>query len=71
MKTLGEVLSVSVQFLKEKGHARARRLIEELIAHVLKIKRIDLYMQFDRPMGQEGARDFTRINEKSCKRGAF
>lgn len=49
MKTLGEVLSLTSQFLKEKKCSRSRRIAEELIAHVLKLKRLDLYMQFDRP----------------------
>ncbi len=50
MKSLGEVLSVTVSFLNQKNCSRARRIAEELIGHVLKLKRLDLYMQFDRPM---------------------
>lgn len=50
MKTLGEVLTLSTNFLKDKAHNRARRTAEELIAHTLQLKRLDLYMQFDRPM---------------------
>lgn len=50
MKTLGEVLTISSNFLKDKKHSRARRTAEELMAHTLKLKRLDLYMQFDRPM---------------------
>lgn len=53
MKTLGDVLNLSSQFLKEKGNQRFRRTAEELISHVLKLKRLDLYMQFDRPVIEE------------------
>ncbi len=53
MKTLSEILSVSVEFFKEKGALRPRRLAEELIGHVLGIRRMDLYLQFDRPLLEE------------------
>jgi len=50
MKPLGEVLTLTSDFLKKKEIPRARRVAEELIAHVLGIKRLELYMQFDRPL---------------------
>ncbi len=50
MKTLGEILTLSVQHLKDRQVPRARRMAEELLAHHLGLKRLDLYMQFDRPM---------------------
>ncbi len=50
MKTLGEVLAATVSFLNQKNCSRARRSAEELIGHTLQLKRLDLYMQFDRPM---------------------
>lgn len=53
MKTVGEILSVSASFLANKKVDRPRRLAEELLSHALKVKRIDLYMQFDRPV-EEG-----------------
>lgn len=51
--TLVDVLQKSTDYLKDKGVARARRVAEELIAHVLKIKRLDLYLQHDRPLIEE------------------
>jgi release factor glutamine methyltransferase len=50
MKTLGEVLTLTSDFLKEKKCSRFRRVAEEIISHVLHLKRLDLYMQFDRPV---------------------
>jgi release factor glutamine methyltransferase len=50
MKTLGEVLTATASFLKDKSYPRSRRAAEELISRVLQIKRMDLYMQFDRPL---------------------
>lgn len=50
MKTVGEILAMSAQFLREKQCPRYRRDAEDLIAHALKLKRMDLYMQFDRPV---------------------
>lgn len=50
MKTLLDVLKLSTQFLEEKGIAKARKDVEDLMAAVLKLKRIDLYVQFDRPL---------------------
>ena len=53
MKTLSDVLSLTSHFLKEKGCHRSRRVAEELLSFVLGIKRMDLYLQFDRPMIEE------------------
>lgn len=50
MKTLGEVLQLSQQFLQERKIDKSRRVAEELLSHLLQCKRIDLYMQFDRPL---------------------
>ncbi len=50
MKSLGEVLKLSTEYLEKNNVFRARRTAEELIAFILKIKRIELYMQFDRPL---------------------
>jgi release factor glutamine methyltransferase len=67
MKTLGEVLSVSVKFLNEKKCARARRVVEELIGHVLHLKRIDLYMQFDRPMTETELETLRSLLKRAVK----
>ena len=53
MKTIGQVLSLSTSYLQEKGIERPRRNAEELLAFHLRMKRLDLYMQFDRPLEEE------------------
>jgi release factor glutamine methyltransferase len=49
MKTLGEILRLSVDHVLKKG-GRPRREVEEWIAHTLGLKRLDLYLMFDRPL---------------------
>jgi release factor glutamine methyltransferase len=53
MKTVAEILTLSAQFLKEKGCPRYRRDAEDLLAHALKLKRLDLYMQHDQPIQEK------------------
>jgi release factor glutamine methyltransferase len=53
MKVLGEILKLSTEYLQEKQITRAKRSAEELIAHLLGIKRLDVYMQFDRPLEEK------------------
>jgi release factor glutamine methyltransferase len=50
MKTLGEVLQLSAKFLSDKGVGSPRRMADELLSTLLNLPRIELYMQFDRPM---------------------
>lgn len=52
MKTVSDILKVSTEFLAQKGIVTPRRHVEELLSHVLKIPRIEIYMQFDRPMAE-------------------
>ena len=53
MKTLNEILKLSTEFLQKKGIDRPRRQVEELLSYVLKLPRIGLYMQYDRPMNEQ------------------
>jgi release factor glutamine methyltransferase len=50
MKTILEILILSADYLKRKGIAHHRRHAEELIADALKITRMGLYLEFDRPL---------------------
>ncbi len=48
MKTVGEILRATSAFLEKKKVDRPKRLAEELLAFALGMKRIELYMQFER-----------------------
>jgi len=48
--TVRELLSISTQYLKEKGCASARLDAELLLGHVLAMSRLDLYLNLDKPL---------------------
>jgi release factor glutamine methyltransferase len=50
MITLLEVLEKSTGFLKQRGVKDARLSAEWILAHSLGLKRLDLYLQFERPL---------------------
>jgi release factor glutamine methyltransferase len=49
MKTVGEIVRLSIDYVQKKG-GRPRREVEEWVAHTLGLQRLDLYLQFDRPL---------------------
>ena len=53
MPTLLEVLRLSTGFLAQRGSDSARLDAELLTAHSLGLRRIDLYLQFDRPLRED------------------
>ncbi len=68
MKNIGEILKLSQEFLAERRVEKPRRLAEEILAFVLKMKRMDLYLQFDKPIVEE---ELFEIREKikRCGKG--
>lgn len=50
MKTILEILTLSAAYLEEGGIQNARRQAEELLADALGLKRVDLYLEFERPL---------------------
>ena len=53
MKALKEILDKTAVFLEKNGVANARRQAEEVIADALMMKRLELYLQFDRPLTED------------------
>lgn len=53
MKTLGEILQLTAQCFKDKSIERPRRIAEELLSHVLHLPRLELYLQFDKPLVEQ------------------
>jgi release factor glutamine methyltransferase len=51
--TLLELLRWTTEYLREKGIAEPRLTAELLLAGTLGLKRLDLYLQFDRPLDAE------------------
>lgn len=49
---LKEAFEKSIQFLKDKGLPSARLDVEILFSHILKAKRIELYMRYDSPLSE-------------------
>jgi len=50
MKTIIDILKLSTDFLIQKKISQPRRQAEDIIADALKIDRVQLYMQHDRPL---------------------
>jgi release factor glutamine methyltransferase len=53
MKSLLEVLTLSANYLKERGIEHSRRQAEELLCDVLALSRLNLYLEFERPLTEK------------------
>ncbi len=67
MKSLGEILKLSCEYLRTKNSIHSRREVEELIAFTLNKKRLDLYMNFDKPLNEE---ELARIRKNLARLAA-
>ena len=50
--TIAEVLKLSADYLQKHGSDSSRLDAELLLAHALKLRRLDLYLKFDQPLGE-------------------
>lgn len=66
MKDCKSVIQLSTDYLIKRGIAHPRLIAETLLAHVLGKKRIELYMDFDRPLVEE---ELERVREMLKKAG--
>jgi release factor glutamine methyltransferase len=66
MKYLGEVLQLAAKYLEKASVSHPRRVAEELLAFVLKEKRLALYMQFDRPLVETELQSYRDLLKKAA-----
>ncbi|MDZ7780299.1 MAG: peptide chain release factor N(5)-glutamine methyltransferase [Gemmatimonadota bacterium] len=58
----------SAEYLRTKGVDRARLDGEHLLAHALGMKRLDLYLQYDRPLAREELDAFRPLLKRRARR---
>lgn len=67
MKTVLETLQGGTEYLEKRGVPEARLNMQLMLAHRLSCSKLDLYMQFDRPLGEE---DLAPLREMLKRRGS-
>jgi release factor glutamine methyltransferase len=66
--TVRELMKSAMEHLQQKGFDDARLTVELLLAHALDIQRIQLYLQFDRPLTTGELASFRMLFERRLKR---
>lgn len=66
--TVLQSIQLSTDYFEEKGIESSRLNAELLLAHVLKCKRLDLYLMFERPLSEEETQNY---REFIARRGKF
>ncbi|MCP5536463.1 MAG: peptide chain release factor N(5)-glutamine methyltransferase [Akkermansiaceae bacterium] len=67
MTTVLDTIEKGTSYLESKGIEDARRNMQLLVTHQLGCSRVELYMQFDRPMTEE---ELVPLREKLKRRGS-
>lgn len=66
--TIRELMKSAIEHLQAKGIEDARLNVELLLAHTLDLQRIQLYVNFDKPLSQEELKQFRTLYERRLKR---
>ncbi|MDR3625007.1 MAG: peptide chain release factor N(5)-glutamine methyltransferase [Chlamydiales bacterium] len=53
MKTIADILQLSTKYLEEKGFVNPRREADELVSCALGLKRLQLYLDYQKPLTEE------------------
>lgn len=61
MPTVLELLNLTADYLGKKGVESPRLNAELLLSHVLNCKRLNLYLSFDRPLGEKEVNDYREL----------
>ncbi len=67
MQTVLEIIKATTSYFEKRGIENPRLNVEHLLSHVLGIRRMELYMQFDRPLGET---ELGPLRELVKRRGA-
>lgn len=65
--TIKRLLAWSTQYFQERGIDQARLESEILLAHILRLKRLDLYLQFDRLLLPTELADYKALIKRRCQ----
>lgn len=71
MKTIRTLVELSSDYLLKKGVESSRREAEDLLAFCMGVKRLDLYLDYDRPVEPREVDVFRSFIEKRSKRMPF
>ncbi len=69
--TVLSMLEWTTDYFKQKGIPDPRHSIEWLLAETLDIKRLDLYLKYDRPLSQTGHASSTRQTTRQSRATAI
>jgi release factor glutamine methyltransferase len=66
--TIGELLKVSADYLKQKGIDSPRLSAEILLAHQLHLTRVKLYLQYDQPLTEQEVEGYRALIRRRLSR---